>query len=363
MIQPSNSPFASPIILARKKTGDWRLCVDYRRLNALTVKNKYPLPVIDELLDELQGAMWFSSLDLSSGYHQIPMDPQDIPKTTFQTHNGHFEYRVMPYGLSGGPATFQLTMNSVLAPFLHKCVVVFIDNILTYSSTWSEHLQHLQEVFATLDKQQFKVKLFKCSFAQTKLNYLGHVISQEGVATDPSKIEAVQSWPVSKTMKEIRSFLGIAGYYRKFVKDFGILSRPLTNLLKKGQVFCWQEAHDIAFQALKQALVTAPVLALPNFSKPFEVETDASDTGIGAVLHQSGHPIAFVSKSLGARHQGLSTYEKESLAILLAVDHWRSYLMSGEFTIRTDHRSLVHLDEQRLTTPWQQKAMTKLLGL
>jgi hypothetical protein len=192
MIQPSNSPFASPIILARKKTGDWRLCVDYRRLNALTVKNKYPLPVIDELLDELQGAKWFSSLDLSSGYHQIPMDPHDIPKTAFQTHNGHFEYRVMPYGLTGGPATFQLTMNSVLTPFLRKCVVVFIDDILIYSPTWSEHLQHLQEVFATLDKQQFKVKLSKCSFAQTKLNYLGHVISQEGVATDPAKIEAVQ---------------------------------------------------------------------------------------------------------------------------------------------------------------------------
>jgi hypothetical protein len=162
------------------------------------------------------------------------MDPQDIPKTAFQTHNGHFEYRVMPHGLTGGPTTFQLTMNSVLAPFLRKCVVVFIDDILIYSPTWSEHLQ---EVFATLDKQQFKVKLSKCSFAQTKLNYLGHVISQEGVATDPAKIEAVQSWLVPKTVKEIQSFLGLAGYYRKFVKNFGILSRPLTNLLKKDKYF------------------------------------------------------------------------------------------------------------------------------
>jgi hypothetical protein len=363
MIQPSSSPFASPIILARKKTGDWRLCVDYRRLNALTVKNKYPLPVIDELLDELQGAVWFSSLDLSAGYHQIQMDPKDIPKTAFQTHHGHFEYRVMPYGLTSGPATFQLTMNSVLAPFLRKCVVVFIDDILIYSATWPDHLCHLRAVFDTLRNQQLKVKLSKCSFAQIKLQYLGHVISKDGVATDPSKIEAVQSWPSPKTAKEVRSFLGLAGYYRKFVKNFGIMSRPLTNLLKKGQVFTWHETQESAFQALKQALITAPVLALPDFSKKFEVETDACDTGIGAVLHQAGHPIAFVSKSLGPRHQGLSTYEKECLAILLAVDHWRSYLMSGEFIIRTDQRSLVHLDDQRLTTPWQQKALTKLLGL
>lgn len=233
MIQPSSSPFASPVILARKKTGDWRLRVDYRRLNALTVKNKYPLPVIDELLDELQGAMWFTSLDLSSGYHQIQMEPLDIPKTAFQTHNGHYEYRVMPYGVTGGPATFQLTMNSILAPLLRKCVVVFIDDILVYSTNWRDHLEHIRVVFNILDKHQFKVNLSKCSFAQTSLHYLGHIISQEGVATDPEKISAVKSWPTPRSVKDIRSFLGLAGYYRKFVKNFGIMSRPLTSLLKK----------------------------------------------------------------------------------------------------------------------------------
>lgn len=189
MIKPSSSPFASPVILARKKTGVWRLCVDYRRLNALTVKNKYPLPVIDELLDELQGAMWFTSLDLSSGYHQIQMDPLDIPKTAFQTHNGHYEYRVMPYGVTGGPATFQLTMNSILAPLLRKCVVVFIDDILVYSTNWRDHLEHIRAVFNILDKHQFKVNLSKCSFAQTNLHYLGHIISQEGVATAQRKYQ------------------------------------------------------------------------------------------------------------------------------------------------------------------------------
>jgi hypothetical protein len=214
-----------------------------------------------------------------------------------------------------------------------------------------------------LDQHHFKVNLSKCSFAKTQLHYLGHVISQNGVATDPGKVSIIKSWPSPRSAKEIRSFLGLAGYYRKFVANFGILSRPLTNLLKKGQLFVWHSEHEQAFNALKQALINAPVLALPDFSQQFEIETDASDKGIGAVLHQAGHPIAFVSKALGPRHQALSTYEKECLAILMAVEHWRSYLICSEFIIRTDQRSLIHLDDQRLTTPWQQKALTKLLGL
>jgi hypothetical protein len=239
MIQASSSPFASPIILAHKKMGDWMLCVDYRRLNALIVKNKYPLPVINELLDELHGAVWFTSLDLSSGYHQIQMDPPDVPKTSFQTHQGHYEFRVMPYGVTGGLATFQLTMNLVLEPFLHKCVVVFIDDILVYSKTWTDHIKHLRAIFTTLDHHQFKVKLSKCSSVQTKLKYLGHVVSKEGVATDPDKVAAIKSWPTPKSGKDIKSFLGLAGYYRKFVQNFGVTSHPLTTLLKKGQVFVW----------------------------------------------------------------------------------------------------------------------------
>lgn len=209
------------------------LCVDYRRLNALKVKNKYPLPVNNELLDELHGAVWFTSLDLSSGYHHIKMDSLDVPKNTFETHQGHYEFRVMPYGVTGGPATFQLTMNSVLEPFLHKCVVIFIDGILVYSKTWTDHIKHLRAIFTTLDHHQFKVKLSKCSSVQTKLKYLGHVVSKEGVATDPDKVAAIKSWPTPKSGKDIKSFLGLAGYYRKFVQNFGVTSRPLTTLLKK----------------------------------------------------------------------------------------------------------------------------------
>lgn len=321
LIQESTSPFASPILLVKKKTGEWRLCVDFRKLNSYTIKNKFPLPIIEELFEELQGAKWFTTLDLRSGFHQILVALEDQYKTAFQTHFGHFEYKVMPYGLIGAPATFQAVMNLILKPLLRKCVVVFIDDILIYSKTLEEHLAHVQMVFDILREHQFKVRLSKCSFAKQQLNYLGHVVSAEGVATDPSKISIVKNWPVPLSVKELRSFLRMVGYYRRFVKSFGLLAKPLTELLKKGKLFVWTVVHEESFNALKEALVTAPVLALPDFSKPFVIQTDASDKGIGAVLQQEGHPIAFVSKALGLKNQGLSTYEKESLAILMAVDY------------------------------------------
>lgn len=362
-IQPSSSPFSSPVLLVKKKDGTWRFCVDYRHLNAITIKNKYPLPVIDELLDELSGAHWFTKLDLRADYHQIRMQAVDEHKTTFKTHHGHFEFRVMPFGLTSAPATFQGCLNNILSPLLRKFVLVFVDDILIYSKTLSDHVQHLQSVLQILTKHQLKVKSSKCSFAQQRLAYLGHIVSPNGVSTDEEKIQVVRNWPTSTCVKELRGFLGLAGYYRKFVRHYGLLSKPLTNLLRKGQIYMWTDETEKAFQALKHALVTAPVLAMPDFAAPFIVEADASDKGIGAVLMQKQHPIAFLSRALGPRHQGLSTYEKESLAIILAVEHWRPYLQHAEFFIRTDHRSLSFLDDQRLTTPWQHKALTKLLGL
>lgn len=269
----------------------------------------------------------------------------------------------MPYGVTGGPTTFQGIMNFVLAPFLRKLVVVFIDDLLIYSATWQEHVQHIEAVFQALQQHQLHVKLSKCSFAKQELSYLGHVISSSGVSTDPKKIQIISDSPTPQCVKDLRSFLGMAGYYRKYVRSFGLLSKPLTNLLKKGVVYVWTSEAEASFQALKHALVIARVLALPNFSKTFELETDALGKGIGAVLQQEGHPLAFVSKALGPKAQGLSTYEMEYLAILPVVDHWRPYLQHSEIIIRTDQKILVHLDDQRLTTPWQHKALTKLLGL
>lgn len=269
----------------------------------------------------------------------------------------------MSLGLSGAPATIQGAMNETLHSVLRKSALVFFDDILIYSQSFEQHLHDLATVLGLLRRDKWQVKLSKCSFAQRSLAYLGHIISGEGVSTDPSKVEEIKNWKIPENVKQLRGFLGLAGYYRKFVRHFGVIAKPLTQLLKKNTVYKWSSVADTAFVALKNALVTAPVLAIPDFNKTFTIETDASDNGIGAVLQQQGHPIAFLSRPLGPPTSGLSTYEKEYLAILMAVEQWRSYLQHAEFVIRTDQRSLVHLEEQRLSTIWQKKAFSKLLGL
>ncbi|WVZ69477.1 hypothetical protein U9M48_018253 [Paspalum notatum var. saurae] len=362
IIRPSCSPFSSSVVMTKKKDGSWRFCMDYRFLNALAVKSKFPFPVIDEFLDELAQASWFTKLDLRSGFHQILLKAGEEYKTAFSTHFGQYEFLVLPFGVTGGPGTFQKAMNITLAPILRKCALVFLDDILIYSTSLEDHLIHIETVLWLLSKDNWKVKLSKCTFAQQSIAYLGHVITAGHVSTDPSKIEAVAQWPSPKNAKELRSFLGLSGYYRKFVKHYGLLSKPLLNLLKKNVPFIWTTETDNAFNTLKQALISAPVLALPNFDLPFCIEADACDLGIGAVLTQQGHPLAFVSKALRPRTRGLSTYEKEYMAIILAVEQWRFYLQHTEFIIYTNQRSLAHVDTQRLHTIWQQKVFTKLLG-
>ncbi|TQE12665.1 hypothetical protein C1H46_001685 [Malus baccata] len=361
VIRPSSSPFSSPVLLVKKKDETWRLCIDYRALNAVTVKDRFPIPVVDELLDELNGALFFSKLDLRSGYHQIRMNIEDIPKTAFRTHDGHYEFTVMPFGLSNAPATFQSLMNSIFRPYLRKFVLVFFDDILVYSPSLATHISHLETIFETLSHHSLKVKLSKCSFGQDQIDYLGHTISGKGVAVDASKIQAIMDWPQPTSLKGLRGFLGLTGYYRKFVKHYGILAKPLTNMLKQDN-FAWSPDSVLAFNALKQVLSSTPVLALPNFSKQFVVETDASGTGIGAVLSQEGHPIAYLSKALSSRNMSLSTYDKEMLAIVFAVQHWRPYLLGQHFRILTDHQPIKYFLEQRITTPQQHKWLVKLLG-
>jgi hypothetical protein len=232
----------------------------------------------------------------------------------------------MSFGLTGAPRTFQKEMNSTLEPLIRNCVLVFFDDILVYSKSLEDHLRHLEQVLQLLRQDKWRVKLSKCTFATQQITYLGYVIDEKGVPTCPEKVHAVSYWPVPDNVKELRSFLGLVSYYRKFVKHFGIISMPLTELLKKDSVFVWTLDQEVAFQTLKSVLVQAPVLALPNFAKPFLIETDASDYGVGAVLMQDQHPIAFVSKSLGPKLRGLFIYEKEYIAILLAIDQWRPYL-------------------------------------
>jgi hypothetical protein len=251
LIQPSKSPFSYLVLLVRKKDGSWRFCVDYHYLNALTVKSVYPIPVFDQLVDELGSAHWFSVLDLHSGYHQIRLQPGEEFKTAFSTHIGHFEFCVVPFGATGAPATFQGAMNVTLARVLHCCAIVFFDDILVFSSSYEDHLQHLHQVLTLLAKDQWVIKLKKCSFAQQQIRYLGHMLSAQGVSTDPEKVSVVSSWPVPQTVRELRGFLGLAGFYRKFVKHFAVLAKPLTRLLKKNQLFVWTSQHQAAFDALK----------------------------------------------------------------------------------------------------------------
>jgi hypothetical protein len=348
LIRRSTSAFSAPVHLVKKADGTWRLYVDYLALNDHTVKNKFPIPVVEELLDELRGDKFFSKLDLRSGYHQIHMHPADVEKTAFRTHDDLYEFLVMPFGLTNAPATFQALMNDVLRPFLRQFVLVFFDDILIFSSSWAEDLHHIRQVLSAMHAHQLFLKLSKCSFGETSVAYLGHVVSAEGVAMDVSKIQSITEWPRPRSVRTLRGFLGLAGYYRRFIQDFGKLAAPLTSLLKR-DAFQWSPATETAFLELTRSLTSAPVLALPDFTRPFIVECDASGSGIGAVLHQADGAIAFFSRALPPRHCGLAAYERELIDLSQAVRHWCPYIWGRAFIVRTDHQPLKFILDQRLS--------------
>jgi hypothetical protein len=359
-IRISTSPYSSPIILVKKKHKSWRLCTDFRGLNEQTVKNKFPIPVIEDLLDELQGAVIFSKFDLRSGYHQIRMNEADIHKTAFSTHLGHYEYMVMPFGLCNAPATFQQLMNTIFSPYLRKFVLVFFDDILVYSKSREEHVQHLEIVLSVFRQHQLKAKMSKCQFEQPQVEYLGHIISGNGVATDPSKIMDIVNWKTPQSVKQLRGFLGLTGYYRRFIPKYALICQPLHTALKKNS-YQWGTEQQTAFEQLKSVMSHPPLLALPNFDIPFTLETDACDSGLGAVLMQQSRPLAFFSKALGPKNCAKSVYEKEAMAILEALRKWRHYFLGNKLIIKTDQSSLKYLASQRLLEGIQHKLMLKLL--
>nr|KYP61075.1 Retrovirus-related Pol polyprotein from transposon 17.6 [Cajanus cajan] len=301
IVIPSTSPYSSPVLLVRKKDGSWRFCVDYRSLNSITIKNRFPIPTMDELLDELGNATIFTKIDLRSGYHQIRVVPEDTHKTAFRTVDGHYEFLVLPFGLTNAPTTFQAAMNDFLRPYLRQFVLVFFDDILIYSPTFTDHLIHLRLVLNLLLVHQFYAKLTKCEFGVTSVGYLGHVISSKGVEPDPSKIQGILDWPSPRSLSELRGFLGLSGFYRRFVRHYATHAAPLTDLLKQG-AFTWSDTADTTFKKLKEIMTSTPVLMLPNFEDTFHVETDASGIAIGAVLSQSGHPITFFLQKVVHSH-------------------------------------------------------------
>ncbi|KAA3452986.1 Transposon Ty3-G Gag-Pol polyprotein [Gossypium australe] len=359
IIRDSNSPFASPVIMVKKKDGSWRLCVDYRQLNQMTIKDRFPIPIIEELLDELGQAQFFSKLDLRSGYHQIRMCEQDVYKTAFKTHDGHYELLVMAFSLTNAPSSFQSLMNAIFRPFLRRSVLVFL--MIYWSSPTSGRITcFIYEKF--FRSNQLFAKHSKCTFGATQIEYLGHVIAHGVVSMDSSKIAAVVDCPFPKSVKELRGFLRLSGYYRRFIKNYGLIAKPLTTLLKKEVRWQWTSVEQAAFDTLKNTICQAPVLVLPDFQEPFCVETDASGSRVGAVLQQKSRPVAYFSKALGVKYQALSIYDKEMLAVLLAVKKWHFYLVGRHFYIKTNHQSLKFLSEQQAVTPYQQKWVAKMLG-
>ncbi|MBC1496232.1 hypothetical protein HCI94_13525, partial [Listeria welshimeri] len=345
-IRPSTSPWGAPVIFVEKKDHTQRMCVDYRALNEVTIKNKYPLPRIDDLFDQLEGATVFSKIDLRSGYHQLRIREEDIPKTAFTTRYGLFECTVMSFGLTNAPAFFMNLMNKVFMEYLDKFVVVFIDDILIYSKTKEEHEEHLRLALEKLREHQLYAKFSKCEFWLSEVKFLSHVISSGGVAVDPSNVESVLSWKQPKTVSEIRSFLGLAGYYRRFIENFSKIARPMTRLLQKEVKYKWTEDCEQSFQELKKRLVTAPVLILPDSRKGFQVYCDASRLGLGCVLMQEGKVVAYASRQLRPHENNYPTHDLELAAVVHALKIWRHYLFGNRTEIYTDHKSLKYIFTQ-----------------
>ena len=349
-IQPSVSPFGAPVLFVPKKDGGVRMCVDYRALNRVTVHNRYPLPRIEDLLDRLQGAKLFTKIDLRSGYHQIRVHPSDVHKTAFRTRYGHFEFLVLPFGLTNAPATFMHLMHSIFREQLDDFIVIFLDDILVYSRDLSSHVAHVRKTFEILRQHSLFAKVSKCEFFRSSVHYLGHVVSEQGLSPDPAKVQAVANWKVPMNVSEIRSFLGLAGYYRRFIKNFARIAAPLTNLTRKNHPFAWSLREGEAFNQLKTVLQNAPVLQLADQQKDYIVTTDASDYAMGAVLSQvwddGEHPVAFESRKMNPAEQNYPTHERELLAVIHALRTWRHYLLGRKFIIVSDHHSLKFLQTQ-----------------
>ena len=342
VIEPSSSPWAPPVVLVKKKDGSTRFCVNYRKLNQVT--GSYPLPRIDDSLDALAGAKWFSTLDLSSGYWQVEMADSDKEKTAFTTGTGLYQFTVMPFGLCNAPATFERLMEQVLAGMSWEVLLIYLDDVIIHAKSFQDQLERLRAVLTRLRAAGLKLSPRKCQLFQRRVNFLGHIVSSDGVSTDPAKIAAVRDWPSPVSATQVRAFLGLCSYYRRFVRGFADVAKPLYKLTEKGSQFVWTEACESAFKLLKAKLTSAPVLAYPTNEVPFILDTDASNQGIGAVLSQvhqgQEEVVAYYSRSLTKEERNYCVTRKELLAVVAAVRHFHHYLYGRRFLVRSDHGAL-----------------------
>ncbi|WVZ58137.1 hypothetical protein U9M48_008440 [Paspalum notatum var. saurae] len=336
-VRESLSPCAVPVILVPKKDGSWRMCVDCRAINNITIRYCHPIPRLDDMLDESSGSIIFSKVELCSGYHQIRMKLGDEWKTAFKTKFGLYEWLVMSFGLTNAPSTFMRLMNEVLRAFIEKFVVVYFDDILIYSKSLHEHMDHLRAVFDALRAARLFGNIEKCTFCTDRVSFLGYVMTPQGIEVDEAKVQAIRSWPTPTTVSQVRSFYGLAGFYRRFVPNFNTIAAPLNELTKKG---------EDAFNLLKDKLTHAPLLQLSDFGKTFELECDASGVGIGDVLMQENKPVAYLSEKLSGPVLNYSTYDKELYALVRSLKTWQHYLWPKEFIIHSDHESLKHIRSQ-----------------
>ena len=344
LIEPASGAWSSPVVLVKKKDDSWRFCIDYRRLNAVTQQDAYLIPWIDESLDALAGSKFFSTLDLTSGYWQVPMDEDAKEKSAFITRNGLFKWKVLPFGLTSAPATFQRLMERVLVGLHWKTLLLYLDDVIVIAPDFDTHLERLGEVLSRLKTAGLKLKPSKCELFRQAVRYLGHIVSAEGVATDPLKISAIKQWSPPKDLKELQAFLGTAGYYRQYLRDYATLAKPLTSLTRKETPWRWDHETQESFEKLKEGLITAPVLGYPDPTKRYILDTDASAVGVGAVLSQvqegQERAIAYYSKTLDPAQRNYCVTRRELLAVVMAVKNFRPYLYGQAFTLRTDHASL-----------------------
>jgi hypothetical protein len=345
--RPNSSPWGAPILFVQKKDGSQRMCVDYRSLNDVTVKNKYSLPRIEDLFDQMRGAKVFSKIDLCSGYHQMRIRPSDIPKTAFSTRYGLYEFTVMSFGLTNAPAYFMNLMNKVFMEYLERFVVVVIDDILIYSKSDSDHEEHLRLVLQKLRDNQLYTKYSKCECWIGEVLFLGHIISNGGISVDPAKVKEIMEWRVPTTFIEIRRFLGLAGYYRRFIEGFSKIAKPMTSLLEKDREFKWGEKCQDSFDQLKKRLMSPPVLVMPDLQKGFDIYCDACGQGLGCVLMQEGHVIAYASHQLCKHELNYPTHDLELAVVVHALKIWRHYIMGTKCQVYTNHKSLKYIFTQK----------------